>query len=226
MEQRRADNNKVVVTDGVELQRVIETVRGNIPTKATTLSEEEQRDLQSAPATGLEDSSSDALEDESRKNVEDDSLADSGSQVLEDENNSHNVESKELSKNKKRLTPENDRGSKNRHDIRTNRNYDLKERLNIDSEKNKEQRHASRDSLVKVGENKLAQTAEEGKTVKLESSNGGFAVVPDSNFSSSTPPPYVLKVKNTPARAELDDIYFLCKSFSPFFVSHKSNYRP
>lgn len=222
MEQKRADNNNVVVTDGLELQRVIESVRGNIPTEATTLSEEEeeQRDLQSAPATGLEDTSSDTLEDESRKNVEDNSLADSGSQVLED------VESKELSKNKRRLTSENDRGSKKRHDMRTDRNYELKERLNIDSERNKDQRHATRDSLVKVGENKLAQTAEEGKTADLESSNREFAAVPVSNVSSSTPPPYILKVKNTPARAELDDIYFLCKSFSLFFIPHKSNYKP
>lgn len=226
MEQKRADHDNVVVTDGLELHKVLESVTGNIPTEATTLSdeEEERRDLQSAPATGLEDS--DTPEDESMKNVEDDSLADSGSQVAEDENNSRDVKSRKLSSNKRRLTSESDRERKNRHDIRTNRNYELKERLNIDSERNKDQRQATRDSLVKVGEKKLAQTAEQGKTAELQSSNGGFAAVPNSNLSSSTPPPYILKVKNTPARAELDDIYFLCKSISLFSIAHKSNYKP
>lgn len=227
VEQKRVDYDNVVVTDGLELQRVVDSVRGNIPTEATTLSdqeEEERRDLQSAPATGLEDS--DTPQDESRKNVEDDSLTDSGNQVGEDENNSHDVKSKKLSNNKRRLTSQNDRERKNRHDIRTNRNYELKERLNIDSERNKDQRQATRDSLVKVGQDKSGQTAEQGKTAELQSSNGGFAVVPNSNLSSSTPPPYILKVKNTPARAELDDIYFLCKSFSLFSITHKSNYEP
>ena len=30
-------------------------------------------------------------------------------------------------------------------------------------------------------------------------------------LSSTQPPPNIVKVRNTPARAELDDIYFLCK---------------
>ncbi|KAJ7334370.1 hypothetical protein OS493_014681 [Desmophyllum pertusum] len=177
VEQKRADYDNLVVTDGLELQKVLEqSARGNVPTTATTLSDEEGKDLQSAPATGLEDSSSDTGEDGSRKNIVEDS-ADSGGQVLEDKKNSNDVESKELSKNKRRLTPVNDRGSKNRHDIiRTNRNYELKERLNIDSEGNKDQRHATRDSVAKIGENKLVRTAEEGKTAEFESSNAGNTV--------------------------------------------------
>lgn len=222
MEQKRAEYDNVVVTDGLELHKVFDSVRRNIPTTPSSLSDEEERDLESAPATGIEDSSSDSLEDESSKNVVEDTSANRDSQVSEDKSNSHDVESKELSKNERRLTPKNDRGSKNRHDIRTNRNYERKERLNIDSERNKDQSHATRDSLAKVGKNKLAQTAEQGKTAELESSNAGFAAAPDSNLSASTPPPYVLKVKNTPARAELDDIYFLCKFYFPFFQSHKN----
>lgn len=221
VEQKRADYDNLVVTDGLELQKVLEqSARGNVPTTATTLSDEEGKDLQSAPATGLEDSSSDTGEDGSRKDIVEDS-ADSGGQVLEDKKNSNDVESKELSKNERRLTPVNDRGSKNRHDIiRTNRNYELKERLNIDSEGNKDQRHATRDSVAKIGENKLVRTAEEGKTAEFESSNAGTPFVPDSNLSASTPPPpYILKVKNTPARAELDDIYFLCKFFSMSYLT-------
>ena len=221
MEQKRAEHNNVVVTDGLELQKVFESVRRNTPptSSSNSLSDEEERDLKSAPATGLKDSSSDSLEDESSKNVVKETLGRSGSQVLEDKDSSHDVESKELSNNERRLTPKNDRGSKNRHDVRTNQNYERKERLNIDSERNKDQRHATRDNLAKDGKNKLAQTAEQGKTAELES----VAVVPDSNSSASTPPPFILKVKNTPARAELDDIYFLCKFFSLFFIPQKSN---
>ena len=218
MEQKRAEYENVVVTDGLELHKVFDSFRRNTPTTASSLSDEEERDLESAPATGLEDSSLDSLEDESSKNLLEETLPNSGSQALEDKANSHDVESKELSNNERRLTPKNDGESKNRHDIRTNRNYEGKERLNIDSERNKDQRHATRDSLARDGKNKLAQTAEQSKTAELESSNGGFAVVPDSNSSVSTPPPYILKVKNTPARAELDDIYFLCKFFLSFFI--------
>lgn len=218
MEQKRAEYENVVVTDGLELNKVFDSFRRNTPTTASSLSDEEERDLESAPATGLEDSSLDSLEDESSKNLLEETLPNSGSQALEDKANSHDVESKELSNNERRLTPKNDGESKNRHDIRTNRNYERKERLNIDSERNKDQRHATRDSLARDGKNKLAQTAEQSKTAELESSNGGFAVVPDSNSSVSTPPPYILKVKNTPARAELDDIYFLCKFFLSSFI--------
>ena len=32
-----------------------------------------------------------------------------------------------------------------------------------------------------------------------------------ATISSTQPPPNIVKVRNTPARAELDDIYFLCK---------------
>lgn len=220
MEQKRAEYDNVVVTDGLELQKVFDSVRRNTPPTASSnsLSDEEERDLETAPATGLEDSSSNSLEDESSKNVVEETLANSGSQVVEDKDNSHDVESKELSNNKRRLTPKNDRGSKYPHDIRTNQNYEQKERLNIDSERSKDQRHGTRDSLARDGKNKLAQTAQQSKTAELESSNAGYAV-PDSNSSASTPPPYILKVKNTPARAELDDIYFLCK----FFLSFLSN---
>ena len=217
MEQKRAEYENVVVTDGLELHKVFDSFRRNTPTTASSLADEEEKDLESAPATGLEDSSSDSLELESSKNVAEETLPNSGSQALEDKANFHDVESKELSNNERRLTPKNDGGSKNRHDIRTNRNYERKERLNIDSERNKDQRHATRDSLARDGKNKLAQTAEQGKSA------GGFAVVPDSNSSTSTPPPNILKVKNTPARAELDDTYFLCKFFLSFFISQKSN---
>lgn len=215
MEQKRAEYDNVVVTDGLELQKVFDSVRRNTPPTASSnsLSDEEERDLETAPATGLEDSSFDSLRDESSKNVVEETLANSGSQVVEDKDNSHDVESKE-----RRLTPKNDRGSKNPHDIRTNQNYERKERLNIDSERSKDQRHGTRDSLARDGKNKLSQTAQQSKTAELESSNAGYAV-PDSNSSASTPPPYILKVKNTPARAELDDIYFLCK----FFLSLLSN---
>ena len=216
MEQKRAEYANVVVTDGLELHKVFDSVRRNTPTSASSLSDEEERDLESAPATGIEDSSSDSLQDESSKNVPEETLVNSGSQVLEDKDSSHDVESKKLSNNERRLTPKNDRGSKNRLDIRTSRNYERKERLNIDSERSKDQRHATRDSLARDGKNKLQQTAEQGKTAELESSN---VVVPDSNLSVSTPPPYILKVKNTPARAELDDIYFLCKFFSLFYLT-------
>lgn len=208
VEQKRAEYNNVVVTDGLELHKVFDSVRRNTPTTASSLNDEEERDLESAPATGVEDSISDSLGDESSKDVVEKTLANSRSQVLEDKDSSHDGESKELSNNERRLTPKNDRGSKNRHDVRANRNFGQNERLNIDSERNKDQRHGVRDSLAREGKNKLAQTAEQGKTAELES-NGGFAVVPDSNSSTSTPPPYILKVKNTPARAELDDIYFL-----------------
>lgn len=210
VEQKRAEYDNVVVTDGLELQKVFDSVRRNTPPTASSnsLSDEEERDLETAPATGLEDSSSDSVEDESSKNAVEETLANSGSQVVEDKDNSHDVESKELSNNERRLTPKNDRGSKNPHDIRTNQNYERKERLNIDSERSKDQRHGTRDNLARDGKNKLAQTAQQSKTAELESSNAGYAV-PDSNSSASTPPPYILKVKNTPARAELDDIYFL-----------------
>ena len=217
MQQKRAEYDNVVVTDGIELNKVFDSFRRNTPPTATSLSDEEEIDLESAPVTKVEDSISDSLGDESSKNVLKETLAKSGSQVLEDKDSSHDGESKELSNNERRLTPKNDRGSKNRHDIKTNRNFGQNERLNIDSERTKDQRHGTRDSLARDGKNKLAQTAEQGKTAELES-NGGFAVVPDSN-SSTTPPPYILKVKNTRARAELDDIYFLCKFFSLLFFN-------
>lgn len=210
VEQKSSD----YVTDGLELQKVIDpSVRRTTPTSASPLSDEE-RDLQSAPATGLEDSSSDAWEGESRSDVVKDST-EAGRQVLETDKN--DVESEKLSSSKKR-TPVNDRGSKNRDDVRLNRNYELKERLNIDSDGNVDQNQASRDLVAKIGEKKLAEPAEAGRTAEFESLNAGttFSAVPDSNLSS-TPSPFILKVKNTPARAELDDIYFLCEYFLLFF---------
>ena len=117
------------------------------------------------------------------------------------------------------LATENDRGSRNLHDIRLNRNYELKGRLNIDSDGLADQNQATRDSVAKVDKIKLAEPAKVGEAAQLESLNVGtpFTAVPASNSSSMPPQPYILKVKNTPARAELDDIYFLCEYFPAIF---------
>lgn len=207
VEQKRPDYDRVDVTDGLELQKVFDqSNRGQIPTEATLSSAEEKDLLVSAPATGLEDVSSDTQDDKSKSDVVNESMDDSRKILKADKDD---VQSGKLSKDKKRLTPKNDRGSQNLHDIRLNRNYELKERLNIDSDGNVDQNQATRDSVTKVGEIKLAEPAKVVQAAQLKSSNAGtpFAI-PGSN-SSSTPRPYVLKVKNTPARAELDDIYFL-----------------
>ena len=207
VEQKEAGFEDVVVTDGIELQKVLDRQR-NDPTKATKLSDEEV-DLDTARH---EDLIYDTQEDGSHKNGGETSLGDSGGrQTFEDE---ISLESDDASRNnKRRLTSGSDKESKNRHDIRTNRNYELKERLNIDSDGSKDQRHETRERPVKGGKKKLVQSAEQGHSAEFEASVGGrTSSIPDSNLSASTPPPYILKLKNgTPARAELDDIYFLCE---------------
>ena len=212
MEQTGPGFGDVVVTDGLELQKVLDGAR-NDPTEATPLGDEEETDLQTARHGEL---SSDTQGDGSQKTGFGDvtSLADDGGrQAFED---GTTVESEEVSRNdERRLTSGSDKQSKKRLDIRTNRNHELKERLNIDSKRSKDHRPATRDSVAKAGQKKLIQSGEQGKTAQLESSIGGQSpsIIPESNLSASTPPPYILKVKNTPARAELDDIYFLCECF-------------
>lgn len=209
VEEKRPDYDSVDVTDGLELQKVFDqSNRGQVPTEATLSSAEEKDLLVSAPATGLEDVGSDTQDGKSKSDVVNESTDDSPKTLRADK---HNVQSGKLSNEKKRLTPKYDRGSQNLHDIsRLNRNYELKERLNIDWDGNVDHKQPSRDSVTKLGEFKLAEPAKVAQVAQLRSSNAGtpFAAIPDSN-SSSTPRPYVLKVKNTPARAELDDIYFL-----------------
>ena len=183
----------VVVTDGLELHKVIDRAR-NDPTKAATISDEET-DLQTAHR---EHFNSDTQETSEGNGIVDKILlADSGRRQTEND--------------KDRLTQENDGESKPSHDdTRTHRNYHLKERLNIDSERGKDQRLATRDRVGKVGDKKSVESA---KQTQFEASIGDKTPsILDSNLSS-TPPPYILKVKNTPARAELDDIYFLCECF-------------
>lgn len=207
VEQKEAGFEDVVVTDGIELQKVFDQPR-NDPTEATKLSDEEV-DLETARH---EDLSYGTQEDGSHKNGGETSLADSGGrQTFEDE---VSLESEDAARNnKRRLTSGSNKESKNRHDIRTNRNYELKERLNIDSERSKDQRHGSRERTVKDGKKDLVHSAEQGQSAEFEASVGDRTPsIPDSNSSASTPPPYILKLKNgTPARAELDDIYFLCE---------------
>ena len=203
MEQKGAGDKDVVVTDGLELQEVFK--QRNDPTEATLNDKNEYSDLQ----TGLDSATQ---EDRSLKNGDVTSLEDiDGRQTSEDETS---LETEGPSRdNRRRLTSESDRESKKRLDIRTNRKYELKERLNIDSERSKDQRHITRDSVVKAGQKKSLQSPKHGNTAEFEASIGSQTPsVPDSNFSASTPPPYILKVKNTTGRkAELDDIYFLCE---------------
>ena len=69
------------------------------------------------------------------------------------------------------------------------RSYGLQDRLKID---------AADDGEASDQEGQRLSQRSEG--------NGGI-----SDNSSTQPPPNIVKVRNTPARAELDDIYFLCK---------------
>lgn len=211
------EHDIVDVTDGLELQKVFDqSNRGQIPTEATLSSAEEKDLLVSGRVTGVEDSSSNAEDGKSKSDVVSEST-DYSTKVFESV--SDDVQSGKLSNNKERLTPENDRGSRNLHDIRLNRNYELKGRLNIDSDGLADQNQATRDSVAKVDKIKLAEPAKVGEAAQLESLNAGtpFTAVPASNSSSMRPQPYILKVKNTPARAELDDIYFLCEYFPAIF---------
>ena len=68
VQQKRAEYDNVVVTDGIELNKVFDSFRRNTPPTATSLSDEEEIDLESAPVTKVEDSISDSLGDESSKN--------------------------------------------------------------------------------------------------------------------------------------------------------------
>ncbi|CAH3033764.1 unnamed protein product [Pocillopora meandrina] len=203
------EHDIVDVTDGLELQKVFDqSNRRQIPTEATLSSAEEKDLLVSGRVAGVEDSSSNAEDGKSKSDVVSEST-DYSTKVFKSV--SDDVQSGKLSNNKERLTPENDRGSRNLHDIRLNRNYELKGRLNIDSDGLADQNQATRDRVAKVDKIKLAEPAKVGEAAQLESLNAGtpFTAVPASNSSSMPPQPYILKVKNTPARAELDDIYFL-----------------
>lgn len=205
VEQKRSSFDDLVVTDGNELQKVFERSKYD-PTTASKLSDDEldlknsRREDQSVTTKHKSLKSEDEKESSAR-------------QVSEDKTSTGSRN------NKKRLTSESDKKLKKLHDIRSNRNYQLKERLNIDSERSKDQDHAVRNSVTKLSKKKSAEPAAHGEEAKFEASIGDKSPsVPDSNSSSSTPPPYVLKVTNTPARAELDDIYFLCEYF-PLILS-------
>lgn len=195
VDQKGAAFEDVVGTDGIELQKVFNRPR-NDPTPATELSDDEETDLETA-RYGTE-------EDGALKNGFETSLAGNGGRrASEDETR--------LKKNEGLLTSGSDRKGNGQHDTRINRNFELKERLNIDSDRSKDQRHAARDSTTKVGQKKLVQSAEKGQAAEFEASIGGdrTSSVPVTNSSASTPPPYILKLKHPPAKAELDDIYFL-----------------
>ncbi|KAK2566860.1 Neural proliferation differentiation and control protein 1 [Acropora cervicornis] len=196
VEQKRSSFDNLVVTDGNELQKVLERTKYD-PTTATKLSEDEV-DLKNSRREDLsENTKYKSLKSE-------DGEENSAKQISEDKTSSG------PRNNKKRLTSESEKKFKKLHDIRSNRNYKLGERLNIDPERSKDQDHAVRNSVTKLSKKKSAEPAVHGEEAKFEASIGDKSPsVPDSNSSTSTPPPYVLKVKNTPARAELDDIYFL-----------------
>lgn len=204
VDQKGAAFEDVVGTDGIELQKVFNRPR-NDPTPATKLSDDEETDLETA-RYGTE-------EDGALKNGFETSLADTGGRRASEDETSLKSE-KRLKKNEGLLTSGSDRKGNGRHDTRINRNFELKERLNIDSDRSKDQRHAARDSTTKVGQKKLVQSAEKGQAAEFEASIGDrTSSVPVTNSSASTPPPYILKLKHPPAKAELDDIYFLCKCF-------------
>lgn len=78
------------------------------------------------------------------------------------------------------------------------RNHNVQDRLKIDarSENGIEEQHSER----------LSQRSE-GKTQSRSNLIDDTVVA----VNSSSPPPYVKKMRNTPAKTELDDIYFLCK---------------
>lgn len=191
LEQKGARKEDVVVTDGIELQKVLERTRSD-PTKATKLIDDEETDLVTAR----------------REHFNSDTQAKSRENGYVDVSSLEDTDARQASENEDTRQGSND-VERTPHHRRTN----LEERLNIDSLRGKDQRHAARDSLAKANQNKLARPAEQSN---LESSIGvEKPSIPDSNISS-TPPPNVLKVKNTLARAELDDIYFLCKWF--FFL--------
>ena len=191
LEQKGARKEDVVVTDGIELQKVLERTRSD-PTKATKLIDDEETDLVTAR----------------REHFNSDTQAKSRENSYVDVSSLEDTDARQASENEDTRQGSND-GERTPHHRRTN----LEERLNIDSLRSKDQRHATRDSLAKANQNKLARPAEQSN---LEASIGvEKPSISDSNISS-TPPPNVLKVKNTLARAELDDIYFLCKWF--FFL--------
>ncbi|XP_015775094.1 PREDICTED: uncharacterized protein LOC107353279 [Acropora digitifera] len=196
VEQKRSSFDNLVVTDGNELQKVFERTKYD-PTTATKLSDDEV-DLKNSRREDLsENTKHKSLKSE-------DGEENRAKQISEDKASSG------PRNNKKRLTSESEKKFKKLHDIRSNRNYKLGERLNIDPERSKDQDHAVRNSVTKLSSKKSAEPAVHGEEAKFEASIGDkSSSVPDSNSSTSTPPPYVLKVKNTPARAELDDIYFL-----------------
>lgn len=196
VEQKRSSFDNLVVTDGNELQKVFERTKYD-PTTATKLSDDEV-DLKNSRRE-------DISENTKHKSLKsEDGEENRAKQVSEDKASSG------PRNNKKRLTSESEKKFKKLHDIRSNRNYKLGERLNIDPERSKDQDHAVRNSVTKLSKKKSAEPAAHGEEAKFEASIGDkSSSVPDSNSSTSTPPPYVLKVKNTPARAELDDIYFL-----------------
>ena len=185
VEQKGARSEDVVVTDGIELQKVFERTRSD-PTKATKLRDDEETDLVTARREHFNSDTQGKTRENSYVDVT--SLEDS--------------DGRQASENEDTRRGSND-GERTPHHMRTN----LEERLNIDS-LSKDQRHATRDSLAKANQNKLARPAEQSNleaSISVEKPS-----IPDSNISA-TPPPNILKVKNTPARAELDDIYFLCK---------------
>ena len=211
VEQKRSSFDNLVVTDGNELQKVFERTKYD-PTTATKLSDDEV-DLKNSRRE-------DISENTKHKSLKsEDGEENRAKQVSEDKASSG------PRNNKKRLTSESEKKFKKLHDIRSNRNYKLGERLNIDPERSKDQDHAVKSSVTKLSEKKSAEPAAHGEEAKFEASIGDkSSSVPDSNSSTSTPPPYVLKVKNTPVRAELDDIYFLCEYF-PLILSFDSSQR-
>lgn len=193
VERKGSAFEDVVVTDGDELHKVFDRTKYD-PTKATKLNEDKEVDLDSSRRG---DSS---YNRKHKSHLEEDGADSSKRQSDDGETITDSEKESKTTKRKLKL-----------HDTASNRNYELKERLNIDSDGSKDQRHKTGDRVTKLrNKKKLAEPAVHREGTKFEASVGHKSPsVPDSNSSSSTPPPYIVKVKNTAARRELDDIYFL-----------------
>ena len=200
-----------VLTDGSDLHKIFEQQsRRNTRTRSATLGDEkEENDLQSAPATGVKDDT------ENHRGQISPLSAESGSRSSKDGTSEQleNGRVELLKNNKRRLTSagipdplENERDYTNIEAAQNGNHQYLDSKGNPDWTREIRTRDKAE---VKIGENKLAQESQresEGLGSKVEVLNSQ-----DSNLSKSTPPPFIKKVTNIPARAELDDIYFLCK---------------
>lgn len=175
-------------TDGGELTRIFRNKdQADRSDEASNPNENDGTAIEvqnAAPATGLDEKLDDSTGESERLIVPWAVTENEEDQTAKELAKDEDASKNELSK------PKFEDGDSEGHDLKTtrNENRDLQNHLKIDLQRQ---------------DGELDGDWEERRLSQRSAKNVAG--------NSSTPPPYIMKMRNTPARAELDDIYFLCE---------------